>query len=233
MRRTIATTAGIAALLATAAPAQAQSAAGQRLTKASAENRLEAAVARRGGQSVNATCRRPKRGKAVCGATFTKADGRQCTDSRVTVVRKRRSLKVKGLNPACSAPQPVEPAPGPATELPPGAAETEPPTGVPETGDAQLELPFDLSDLLPAGPPPSASAAGATARAASPLVRNGSFMGCVWQQWSGWWLYYCFWDYSSAPQGAHLIGWQRSYYYEVWYWTGSQIAFWFAGNHDA
>jgi hypothetical protein len=245
MYKSIAAAAGLAVLLATGAPAQAQNSAGR--TTSSAAKRVVLKVKSSGGTSAKARCGAQKRGRSLCSVTFRARDGRRCADTRVTVVRKRGRLSVKGFAPACRL------APSPGTQEP---AATQPaPEGVPEAVETPTEMPgppdsttggsplFDPGAGVPGGPPPGAGSTfdrppGApTAAKRTAIARasseNNSFLGCTdWQAdwWYGqWWMYVCYWSYSSAPAGAHLIGWQTSYVAQVYYWTGtgSQSAFWF------
>ena len=246
MFKTIATTAGLAALLATAAPAQAQTSAGR--TMSGAAKRLVTKVENAGGSSVKARCRAPKRGRSVCRVTFLAGDGRRCADTRVMVVRRNGRLTVKGFAPSCKTAQSLQqPAAEPGPQDVPEAVET--PTEMPGPPDAAPSGSplFDPGAGVPGGPPPGAGSAlgrppgapvaakrTALARASS---ENNSFLGCTqWQAdwWYGqWWMYVCYWSYSSAPAGAHLIGWQTTYVAQVYYWTGSQAAFWFRSEWTA
>ena len=255
MSKTIAATAGLAVLLATAAPAQAQSSAPTR-AKSTAAKRLVLQVKKAGGTSVKARCRAPKRGSSLCSVTYRASEGRRCADTRVTVVRKNGRMKVKGFSPACTVAktpgttqQPAaQPAPQPAPQN--GSDVPVTPTTMPGPGNATLPAGSSLLDpgaFVPGGPPPGGASASerppgapktaprtAIARASS---QNHSFIGCTeWQvdPWYGsWWMYVCYWSYSSAPAGAHLIGWQTSYVAQVYYWTGSQAAFWFRSEWTA
>jgi hypothetical protein len=249
MYKSIAATAGLAVLLAAAAPAQAQSSAGR--TTSGAAKRVALKVKSAGGTSVKARCRAPKRGRSVCRVTFLASDGRRCADTRVTVIRRNGRLTVKGFKPACKL------APTPGT---PDQAPTEPATqGVPDAVETPAEMPgppdestggsplFDPGAGVPGGPPPGAESLfdrppGAPVSAkrkalAHASSENNSFLGCTdWQAdwWYGqWWMYICYWSYSSAPAGAHLIGWQTTYVAQVYYWTGSQAAFWFRAEWNA
>jgi hypothetical protein len=223
-------------LLVAAPVAQAQSAA--RLTKTSAAKRVHAKIVGNGGKSIKVRCRAPKRGRVVCSATYRTGTGRRCADTRVTVTGSRGRLRVSGLKGVCIAPTVAPP------EVP---AEVTPPPAVPmppqDTSSAAPVL--DPGSAAPSGPPPGApggaiepppgapraiTGSETVARTAQ-LVGNSGFIGCTqWQvdPWYGrWWVYYCYWAYSSAPPGAHLIGWQTDYIAQVYYWTGSQAAFWF------
>jgi hypothetical protein len=247
MSKTIAATAGLVVLLATAGQAQAQtSAAGP---TSGAAKRVALKVKSAGGTSVKARCRAPKDGRSVCKVSFRASDGRRCVDTRVTVVRKRGRLAVKGLAPVCKLSQ------TPATPAPAESA----PENVPEAVEAPAEMPgpadaatggspiFDPGAGVPGGPPPGAGSAfdpppGAPTSAkraaiASASAENNSFLGCTqWQVdpwYLSWWMYICYWSYSSAPPGAHLIGWQTTYVAQVYYWTGSQAAFWFRAEWNA
>ena len=235
MRGTAIATLGVVGLLvgAGSVPAQAQS--GSRLTAARAEQRVTNHVTNLGGQGIDTSCRRARGGKVRCTVTYTSADGRLCSDRRVTVIRRRGRLQVRGLNARCAAP-----APQAAPALP---GVTPPPT-IPSPGAATGPI-YDPGSAAPVGPPPGvpggpiapppgAPQATATASATGgPVARaaQSGFVGCTpWQVdpwYGGWWIYACFWSYSSAPPGAHLIGWQTSYVGQVYYWNGSQAAFWF------
>ena len=249
MYKSTAATAGLAVLLAAAAPAQAQTSAGR--TMSSAAKRVVLKVKSTGGTSVKARCRAPKRGRSLCTVSFRASDGRRCADTRITVVRRNGRMTVKGFAPACR----LAPAPGAPDQAP-----TEPAAqGVPEGVQTPAEMPgppdattggsplFDPGAGVPGGPPPGAESLfdrppgapvsanrTALARASS---ENNSFLGCTnWQAdwWYGqWWMYVCYWSYSSAPAGAHLIGWQTTYVAQVYYWTGSQAAFWFRSEWTA
>lgn len=123
--------------------------------------------------------------------------------------------------PAPPAPEPDEQAPAPpAGELPPGP----PPEGPPD---------------VPPGPPPLPAGVAATndltARAAQIPRPAYGFHSCSnWWNYYGWWVFTCWWNEgSSAPPGAHLIGWQNNWYYENWYWgydasgrLGPQFWYW-------
>lgn len=249
MRKTITATAGLAVLLATTAPAQAQTSAGR--TISGAAKRLVQKVENTGGTSVKARCRAPKRGRSVCTVSFRAGDGRRCADSRVTVVRRNGRMTVKGFAPACKL------APSPGTQ---DQAIQEPtPQDVPDAVETPAEMPgppdatsggspmFDPGAGVPGGPPPGADSMfvrppGAPTTAKSTAIarasaENNSFLGCTnWQvdPWfASYWMYVCYWSYSSAPPGAHLIGWQTTYVAQVYYWTGSQAAFWFRSEWTA
>ncbi len=247
MRRTIAVALGAAGLLAAAVPAQAQAQGSTRLTKVSAEKRLQREVRKLGGASITARCRAPRRGRAVCAAIYLTSSGQQCADTRVTITRRRGRLRVKGLKAACVAPA-VSPA-APAAALPEALPS---PQGAPAGGPL-----LDPGAAAPSGPPPgapgaiepppgapraiaraaAAASSGTPAARSAAVVGNSGFLGCTpWQAdiWYGrWWMYVCYWTYSSAPPGAHLIGWQTSYIAQVYYWTGSQAAFWFRSEWTA
>ena len=154
MYKSIAATAGLAAVLATAAPVQAQTSAGR--TMSGAAKRVALKVKSSGGTSVKARCRAPKRGRSVCRVTFLASDGRRCADTRVTVLRRYGRMTVKGFAPACKlAPTPGTPE-QPPVEGVPEAVET--PTempGPPDTTTGGSPL-FDPGAGVPGGPPPGA-----------------------------------------------------------------------------
>ena len=251
MSKTIAATAGLAVLLATAAPAQAQSAAAPKMS--SAAKRLVLKAKNAGGTRVKARCRAPKRGISVCSVSYRAGDGRRCADPRVTVVRRNGRMNVKGFAPLCKAAQaPVAPQQPPVDPAQPSApVVVEPPATIPGSpAGAESGGPlFDPGAGVPGGAPPGAGSAlgtppgapttsakrSALARTAS--AENNSFLGCTqWQKdwWYGsWWMYVCYWAYSSAPAGAHLIGWQTTYVAQVYYWNGYQAAFWFRSEWTA
>lgn len=236
MQRTIVAVVGAAGLLAAALPAQAQSAV--RLTKTSAEKRVHTKVRSHGGKSITVRCGAPKRGRAVCSVTYRTGAGRRCGDTRVTVTRSRGRLRVSGLKAACIAPS-IAPPQVPTGVTPPPAVPMPPQD---TTSDGPL---LDPGSAAPSGPPPGAPGGAIEPPPGAPrattgsqpvartaqLVGNSGFLGCTqWQvdPWYGrWWMYGCYWAYSSAPPGAHLIGWQTNYIAQVYYWTGSQAAFWF------
>ena len=159
-------------------------------------------------------------------------------------------MTVKGFAPLCAAPAPTGATPTPQPAPQTGSDVVEPPATMPGPGDGSTTggLPlFDPGAFVPGGPPPGAGSSfdrppgapklaprTALARTSS---QNNSFLGCTnWQAdwWYGnWWMYVCYWSYSSAPAGAHLIGWQTTYVAQVYYWTGSQAAFWFRAEWNA
>lgn len=80
---------------------------------------------------------------------------------------------------------------------------------------------------------PASRRAGRGARRALTRPQAG-FYGCSnWHIVSGVWVYDCWWRNvsSSAPPGAHIIGWAETvhWYHERWYYAGNgRVALWFA-----
>jgi len=244
MFKTITATAGLAMLLATAASAQAQTSAGRPMS--SAAKRVVAKVEKSGGTSVKARCRAPKRGRSLCTVSFRASDGRRCSDGRVTVLRRNGRMTVKGFAPACELATEQAPTEGAPQDVPEAVEAPAEMPGPPDAATGGSPL-FDPGAGVPGGPPPGADSTfvrppGAPATAKQTAIarasaENNSFLGCTnWQvdPWYGsWWMYICYWSYSSAPPGAHLIGWETTYVAQVYYWTGSQAAFWFRSEWTA
>src|SRR5688572_10935271 len=154
MYKSIAATAGLAVVLATAAPAQAQTSAGR--TMSGAAKRVALKVKSSGGTSVKARCRAPKRGRSICRVTFLASDGRRCADTRVTVGRRNGRMTVKGFAPACKlAPTPGTPEQPPVEGVPEAVETPAEMPGPPDTTTGGSPL-FDPGAGVPGGPPPGA-----------------------------------------------------------------------------
>src|SRR4051812_7791514 len=108
----IATLAAAAVLIGGAAPVQAQASAS--LSKSKAEKGLVAKVRAFKGTAVQATCRRPRHGRARCAVLFAAADGRLCRDDTVNVVRRHGRFVVRNMEPKCTAAPPAASAAAPA-----------------------------------------------------------------------------------------------------------------------
>jgi hypothetical protein len=177
---------------------------------------------------------------------------RKCRDKAVLVAMSRGSRKLRVVAstsrfrcrldgeapsaltlPPAPAPQPDPgtPAPAPGQDPPPEAPPGELPPG-PPPGPPPGAPPSAPSDLLG-----HVASNTATARIAQTSRPATGFYGCSdWWTWYGWYIFTCWWyEGSSAPPGAHLIGWQNYWYYENWYWGYDSAGrlgyqFWYSGR---
>jgi len=217
--------------------------------------------------SVRSTCRRGRssrghRHAAKCrvsvrvrdrdGATHVAT--RMCRDAsvRLAVRRSGRLAVVRRtarLTCRLSGAQPTLPL-GSTSPPPSAPADPTPAAPTPDTLPSPAGLP---PGARPPGAPPGVTATAQTARAraassgsTAPRARtaqvwprpSSGFHSCSWHQLSGWWIYDCYWSVgSSAPPGAHLIGWKTVYYYERWYWGYDNagnigVLPWYYGYHE-